>query len=149
VHCSLTFHWWWASSRAPAGFRVPPLSQIAYSPGVGVDHYLWALQISGVGTLLTGVNFVTTVLKIYAPGLTYTRMPMSCWTTLASNLLIVAAFPILTATLAMLLLDRYLGFHFFGNEVGGNVMMFMNLIWHGDIRRFTSSFCPPLAYFLK
>jgi cytochrome o ubiquinol oxidase subunit 1 len=107
----------------------PPLSEIAYSPGVGVDYYLWALQISGVGTLLTGVNFVTTVLKIHAPGMTYMRMPIFCWTTLASNLLIVAAFPILTATLAMLLLDRYLGFHFFSNEAGGNVMMFMNLIW--------------------
>jgi cytochrome o ubiquinol oxidase subunit 1 len=107
----------------------PPLSELAYSPGVGVDYYLWALQVSGVGTLLTGVNFVTTVLKIHAPGMTYMRMPMFCWTTLASNLLIVAAFPILTATLAMLLLDRYLGFHFFSNEAGGNVMMFMNLIW--------------------
>jgi cytochrome o ubiquinol oxidase subunit I len=107
----------------------PPLSELAYSPGVGVDYYLWALQISGVGTLLTGVNFVTTILKIHAPGMTYMRMPMFCWTALASNLLIVAAFPILTATLAMLLLDRYLGFHFFSNEAGGNVMMFMNLIW--------------------
>jgi cytochrome o ubiquinol oxidase subunit 1 len=107
----------------------PPLSEIAYSPGVGVDYYLWALQISGIGTLLSGVNLVTTVLKIHAPGMTYMRMPMFCWTTLASNLLIVAAFPILTATLAMLLLDRYLGFHFFTNAAGGNVMMFMNLIW--------------------
>jgi cytochrome o ubiquinol oxidase subunit I len=107
----------------------PPLSEIAYSPGVGVDYYLWSLQISGVGTLLTGVNFVTTVLKIHAPGMTYMRMPIFCWTSLASSLLIVAAFPILTATLAMLLLDRYLGFHFFTNEAGGNVMMFMNLIW--------------------
>ena len=107
----------------------PPLSEITYSPGVGVDYYLWSLQISGVGTVLTGVNFVTTVLKIHAPGMTYMRMPVFCWTTLAANLLIVAAFPILTATLAMLLLDRYLGFHFFTNEAGGNVMMFMNLIW--------------------
>ena len=107
----------------------PPLSELAYSPGVGVDYYLWALQISGIGTLLTGVNFVTTILKIHAPGMTYMRMPMFCWTSLASNLLIVAAFPILTATLAMLILDRYLGFHFFTNTGGGNVMMFMNLIW--------------------
>ena len=107
----------------------PPLSELAYSPGVGVDYYLWALQISGMGTLLSGVNLVTTVLKVRAPGMTYLRMPMFCWTTLASNLLIVAAFPILTATLAMLILDRYLGFHFFTNEGGGNVMMFMNLIW--------------------
>ena len=107
----------------------PPLSELAYSPGVGVDYYLWALQISGVGTLLSGVNLVTTVLKVRAPGMTYLHMPIFCWTTLASNLLIVAAFPILTATLAMLMLDRYLGFHFFTNEAGGNPMMFMNLIW--------------------
>lgn len=107
----------------------PPLSELTYSPGVGVDYYLWSLQISGVGTLVAGINLVTTVLKIRTRGMTYMRMPMFCWTTLASNLLIVAAFPILTATLAMLILDRYLGFHFFTNEAGGNMMMFMNLIW--------------------
>jgi cytochrome o ubiquinol oxidase subunit I len=107
----------------------PPLSELTYSPGVGVDYYLWSLEISGVGTLVAGINLVTTVLKIRTRGMSYLRMPMFCWTTLATNLLIVAAFPILTATLAMLLLDRYLGFHFFSNEAGGNVMMFMNLIW--------------------
>ena len=107
----------------------PPLSELTYSPGVGVDYYLWSLEISGLGTLLAGINLITTVLKLHAPGMTYTRMPMFCWTTLASNLMIVAAFPILTATLAMLLLDRYLGFHFFTNEAGGNQMMFVNLIW--------------------
>ncbi len=107
----------------------PPLSELAYSPGVGVDYYLWAIQISGIGTLMTGVNFVTTILKMRAPGMSYGRMPIFCWTSLAANLLIVAAFPILTATLAMLLLDRYVGFHFFTNAAGGNAMMFMNLIW--------------------
>jgi cytochrome o ubiquinol oxidase subunit I len=107
----------------------PPLSELTYSPGVGVDYYLWSLEISGVGTLVAGINLVTTVLKLRTKGMTYLRMPMFCWTTLASNLLIVAAFPILTATLAMLILDRYFGFHFFTNEAGGNVMMFMNLIW--------------------
>ncbi|MFT7773607.1 cytochrome o ubiquinol oxidase subunit I [Roseateles sp.] len=107
----------------------PPLSGIQYSPGVGVDYYLWSLQISGIGTLLSGVNLVTTILKTRAPGMTYMRMPVFCWTVLASNLLIVAAFPILTATYAMLLLDRYLGFHFFTNDAGGNAMMFMNLVW--------------------
>src|ERR1700712_4725301 len=107
----------------------PPLSELRFSPGVGADYYLWALQISGVGTLISGINLTTTILKLRAPGMRYTRMPMFCWTALASNLLIVAAFPVLTATLAMLLLDRYLGFHFFTNELGGNVMMFMNLIW--------------------
>src|SRR5271155_4577483 len=98
----------------------PPLSEIAYSPGVGVDYYLWGLQISGIGTLLSGINLTTTILKLRAPGMSYMRMPMFCWTALASNLLIVAAFPVLTATFAMLLLDRYGGFHFFTNELGGN-----------------------------
>jgi cytochrome o ubiquinol oxidase subunit 1 len=107
----------------------PPLSELAYSPGVGVDYYLWGIEISGIGTLMTGINLVTTILKMRAPGMSYMRMPVFCWTSLASNLLIVAAFPVLTATLAMLLLDRYLGFHFFTNTAGGNAMMFMNLIW--------------------
>ena len=107
----------------------PPLSELRFSPGVGVDYYLWAIQISGVGTLLTGINFVTTILKTRAPGMGYTRMPMFCWTALATSLLIVAAFPILTGALGMLTLDRYLGFHFFTNEAGGNAMMFVNLFW--------------------
>jgi cytochrome o ubiquinol oxidase subunit I len=107
----------------------PPLSGLQFSPDVGVDYYLWSLQISGIGTLLTGVNFVTTILKLRAPGMSYFRMPVFCWTALASNLLIVAAFPILTATFLMLLLDRYLGMHFFTNEAGGNQMMYVNLFW--------------------
>jgi cytochrome o ubiquinol oxidase subunit I len=107
----------------------PPLSELQYSPGVGVDYYLWALQISGIGTLLTGINFVTTILKTRAPGMGYMRMPVFCWTALASNLLMVAAFPVLTATFAMLLLDRYLGFHFFSTDAQGNPMMYVNLFW--------------------
>jgi cytochrome o ubiquinol oxidase subunit 1 len=107
----------------------PPLSEATYSPGVGVDYYLWAVQISGVGTLITGINIVTTVLKMRCPGMSYLRMPIFCWTALASCLLIAAAFPILTATLAMLTLDRYLDWHYFTNTAGGNPMMFVNLIW--------------------
>jgi len=107
----------------------PPLSELQFSPGVGVDYYLWALQISGVGTLMTGINFVTTILKMRAPGMGYLRMPVFCWTALATNLLIVAAFPVLTATFAMLLLDRYLDFHFFTVEAQGNAMMYVNLFW--------------------
>jgi len=107
----------------------PPLSELKFSPGVGVDYYLWALQISGIGTLLTGINFVTTILKTRAPGMGYMRMPVFCWTALASNLLMVAAFPVLTATFAMLLLDRYLGFHFFSVDGQGNPMMYVNLFW--------------------
>jgi cytochrome o ubiquinol oxidase subunit 1 len=107
----------------------PPLSELQFSPGVGVDYYLWALQISGIGTLLAGINMVTTILKLRAPGMTYMRMPVFCWTSLASSLLIVAAFPILTATFGMLLLDRYAGMHFFTNDGGGNCMLYVNLIW--------------------
>jgi cytochrome o ubiquinol oxidase subunit 1 len=107
----------------------PPLSELQFSPGVGVDYYLWALQIAGVGTLLSGINLVTTILKVRAPGMSYMRMPVFCWTALASNLLIVAAFPILTATFGMLLLDRYVGMHFFTNDGGGNAMLYFNLIW--------------------
>ena len=107
----------------------PPLSELAYSPQVGVDYYLWSLQIAGVGALLSGINLTTTILKLRAPGMGYSRMPIFCWTALASNLLIIAAFPILTATFGMLLLDRYLGFHFFTNDAGGNAMMYVNLIW--------------------
>src|SRR6185437_5735106 len=107
----------------------PPLSELAFSPDVGVDYYLWSLQISGIGTLLAGINMVTTILKLRAPGMIYFRMPVFCWTALASNMLIIAAFPILTATLAMLILDRYLGMHFFTNDAGGSAMMYVNLIW--------------------
>jgi cytochrome o ubiquinol oxidase subunit I len=107
----------------------PPLSELQFSPGVGVDYYLWALQISGIGTLMTGINFTTTILKMRAPGMGYMRMPVFCWTALATNLLIVAAFPVLTATFAMLLLDRYLGFHFFSVDGQGNPMMYVNLFW--------------------
>jgi cytochrome o ubiquinol oxidase subunit 1 len=107
----------------------PPLSELAYSPGVGVDYYIWALQIAGIGTLLSGVNMITTILKMRAPGMTLMRMPIFTWTALCANMLIVAAFPILTATLAMLSLDRYLGMHFFTNDGGGNPMMYVNLIW--------------------
>ena len=107
----------------------PPLSELAFSPDEGVDYYLWPLQISGIGTLFTGINFVTTILKLRCPGMTYMRMPVFCWTALATSMLIVAAFPVLTATFAMLLLDRYLGFHFFTNDAGGNQMMYVNLFW--------------------
>ena len=107
----------------------PPLSELQFSPGVGVDYYLWSLQLSGIGTLLAGINFVTTILKTRAPGMTLTRMPVFCWTALATNLLIVAAFPVLTATFAMLLLDRYLDFHFFTLAGQGNQMMYVNLFW--------------------
>ncbi|PVZ19801.1 MULTISPECIES: cytochrome o ubiquinol oxidase subunit I [unclassified Pseudomonas] len=107
----------------------PPLSELSYSPGVGVDYYIWALQISGIGTTLTGVNFLVTVLKMRAPGMKLMDMPIFTWTCTWANVLIVSAFPILTAVLFMLTLDRYLGFHLFTNDLGGNPMMYVNLFW--------------------
>ncbi|MFQ3200176.1 MAG: cytochrome o ubiquinol oxidase subunit 1 [Zhongshania sp.] len=107
----------------------PPLSGILQSPGVGVDYYIWALQIAGVGTLLSGINLVVTIIKMRAPGMNLMKMPVFVWTSLCSNILIVAAFPVLTAVMGMLALDRYLGMSFFTNDLGGNAMMYVNLIW--------------------
>ncbi|WP_201786034.1 cytochrome o ubiquinol oxidase subunit I [Novosphingobium barchaimii] len=107
----------------------PPLSNLAYSPWVGVDYYIWALQIAGVGTLLSGVNLICTIVKMRAPGMTMMRMPIFTWTSLCTNILIVAAFPVLTAVMTMLSVDRYLGFNFFSNDFGGSPMMYVNLIW--------------------
>ncbi|CAM4200570.1 cytochrome o ubiquinol oxidase subunit I [Bordetella muralis] len=107
----------------------PPLSGIAHSPDVGVDYYIWALQIAGVGTLLSGVNLLVTIVKMRAPGMTMMRMPIFTWTALCTNVLIVAAFPVLTAVLALLTMDRYVGTNFFTADFGGNAMMYVNLIW--------------------
>ncbi|EIM94056.1 cytochrome o ubiquinol oxidase subunit I [Paraburkholderia hospita] len=107
----------------------PPLSDIQFSPGVGVDYYIWALQASGLGTLLTGVNLFVTILKLRAPGMTLMKMPIFTWTVFVTCVIIIAAFPILTVALAALTVDRYLGFHFYTNELGGNPTMYVNLVW--------------------
>lgn len=107
----------------------PPLSGLAYSPGVGVDYWIWSLQIAGIGSTLAGINFIVTILKMRCEGMTMMIMPMFTWSVLSSMALVVVAFPILTATLALLALDRTLGMHFFTAESGGNPMMYVNLIW--------------------
>lgn len=107
----------------------PPLSGIDYSPDVGVDYYIWGLQVAGVGTTLSGINLIATIVKMRAPGMSFMKMPVFTWTSLCTNVLIVATFPILTATLALLSLDRYVGTNFFTNDLGGNPMMYINLIW--------------------
>jgi cytochrome o ubiquinol oxidase subunit 1 len=107
----------------------PPLSGIDFSPDVGVDYYIWALQVAGVGTTLSGINLIATIVKMRAPGMGMMKMPVFCWTALCSNILIVASFPVLTATLVLLSLDRYVGTNFFTNVNGGNPMMYVNLIW--------------------
>ncbi|RKF17678.1 cytochrome o ubiquinol oxidase subunit I [Altericroceibacterium spongiae] len=107
----------------------PPLSGIAYSPNVGVDYYIWSLQIAGVGTTLSGINLICTILKMRAPGMGLMKMPVFTWTSLCANILIVASFPVLTAVLVLLGLDRYAHTDFFTNDFGGNAMMYVNLIW--------------------
>ncbi len=107
----------------------PPLSELFYSPGVGVDYWIWSIQIAGIGSLLSGINFLVTILKMRAPGMTLMKMPIFVWSVLCSMSLVVFAFPILTVTLALLALDRTMGMHFFSNGFGGNAMMYINLIW--------------------
>ncbi|MFD2331319.1 cbb3-type cytochrome c oxidase subunit I [Cohnella sp. GCM10020058] len=107
----------------------PPLSEKMFSPGVGQDFYIWGIQISGIGSLMTGINFIVTILKMRAPGMKLMKMPMFTWSVLSSCLTIILAFPILTVTLALLFIDRYFGAHFFTLDMGGNPMMYINLIW--------------------
>lgn len=107
----------------------PPLSELVYSPDVGVDYYIWAIQISGVGSLISGINFLVTIFKMRCPGMTLMKMPIFTWTALCSMALVILAFPVLTVTLAMLFLDRYFDMHFFTSDFGGNPMMYINMIW--------------------
>ena len=109
--------------------------------GVGVDYWIWALQLSGIGTTLTGINFFVTIIKMRAPGMTMFKMPVFSRASLCANILIIASFPILTVTIALLTPDRYTGTHFFTNDMGGNMMMYINLIWARVTRKCTSRFC--------
>lgn len=114
---------------ATGWLAMPPLSGKAFSPSTGVDYYIWSLQIAGVGTLLSGVNLLVTIIKMRAPGMTLMKMPVFTWTALCTNVLIVVSFPVLTAVLALLTLDRYMATNFFTSDLGGNAMMYVNLIW--------------------
>ncbi len=101
----------------------------AQDPGVGLDYYIWGLQIAGVGTTLSGINLIVTIIKMRAPGMNLMKMPVFTWTALCTNALIVASFPVLTAALVLMSLDRYAGTNFFTNDLGGNSMLYVNLIW--------------------
>jgi len=107
----------------------PPLSELKFSPGVGVDYWIWSLQIAGVGSLMSGINFLVTIVKNRCQGMTMMKMPMFAWSVFGSMILVAFAFPILTVTLTLLFLDRALGMHFFTAGAGGNAMMYVNLIW--------------------
>jgi cytochrome o ubiquinol oxidase subunit 1 len=108
---------------------IAPLFETQYNPGTGVDYWMWAFQVAGVGSTLTGINFLVTIVKLRAPGMTLMRMPLFVWTTLTTNVLMILAFPPLTVAFALLAMDRYLGMHFFTNALGGNMMMWNNLFW--------------------
>ncbi len=107
----------------------PPLSELRYSPSVGVDYWIWSLQIAGVGSLLSGINFIVTIIKNRAKGMNLMKMPMFVWSVFGSMTLVIFAFPILTVTITLLYLDRLMGMHFFTGDGGGNPMMYVNLIW--------------------
>jgi cytochrome o ubiquinol oxidase subunit 1 len=107
----------------------PPLSELQYSPGVGVDYWIWSLQIAGIGSLLSGINFFVTILRMRCRGMTLMRMPLFSWSVLCSMFLVMFAFPVLTVTLTLLFLDRAVGAHFFTAAAGGDMMMYVNLIW--------------------
>jgi len=108
---------------------IAPLSELEFNPGVGVDYLIWSLQLSGLGSLLAGINFIVTIIKKRAPGMTLMKTPLFVWTSLCGMVLIISAFPVLTATTLLLWLDRVLGMHFFTVGYGGNQMMYFNLIW--------------------
>jgi len=115
--------------NATGWLAYPPLSGLEFSPGPGVDYWIWSLQLSGIGSTLAGINFLTTVIKMRTKGMTFSKMPIFSWSIFATMILLVAVFPILTATLTMLGLDRLMGMHFFTAGMGGNAMMYVNLIW--------------------
>lgn len=117
-------------SFSTAGWTgIAPYFEKEFNPGTGIDYWTWALQISGVGTTLTGINFFVTILRMRAPGLKLMKMPLFTWTSLTTTVLIILSFPALTVALLLLSLDRYLGMHFFTNDLGGIVMLYNNIFW--------------------
>ncbi len=107
----------------------PPLSELEYSPDPGTDYWIWSVQISGIGSTLSGINFLVTILKMRCHGMTFMRMPIFVWSALTAMVLVIFSFPILTGTLFLLTLDRYIDMHFFTSSHGGNPMLYINLIW--------------------
>ena len=110
-------------------FGYPPYTEKPYSPGVGVDYWIWSLTLASMASTLTGINIAVTIYKQRAPGMTLYAMPLFTWTALCTAIVMVFAMPPLTVATLQLALDRYLGFHFFTNGLGGNQMNFANLFW--------------------
>ena len=99
------------------------------SPGHGIDYYIAGLQIAGAGTLMTGINFIATIVTMRAPGMTYMRMPLFTWATFVTSVLILFAFPPLTINLFLLMFDRMFGTAFFNVALGGNQVIYQHLFW--------------------
>lgn len=107
----------------------PPYTGKVFSPGVGPDYWIWSVAIAGIGSTLSGINFAVTIYKKRAPGMTFMRMPLFSWTALSIAIIMIFAMPPLTVATLMLAADRYLDFHFFTNDLGGNIMNYANLFW--------------------
>src|SRR5258708_26239674 len=114
---------------ATGWLAIQPLSSQSFSPGVGVDYWIWSLQISGIGTTISAINFIVTILKMRAPGMTLWKMPLFSWGALCSMMMAMTVFPLLTATLMLMFFDRYIGTHFFTTGAGGDPMLYTSLIW--------------------
>lgn len=107
----------------------PPYTELRFQPGVGPDYWIWAVSVTGLGTMLSGINFAVTIYKRRAPGMKLLRMPLFTWAALCTAIIMIFAMPPLTVATALLACDRYLGFHFFTNGHGGNMMNFANIFW--------------------
>ena len=107
----------------------PPYTGRVFSPGEGPDYWIWSVVPAGIGSMLSGINFAVTIYKCRAPGMTYMRMPLFTWTALCAAIMLVYAMPPVTVSSLMLALDRYAGFHFFTNDLGGNMMNYANIFW--------------------
>lgn len=120
---------WFLGGAPDAGWTAyAPLSDPTHS-GMGVDFYVVGLQISGIGTLIGGINFLVTIINMRAPGMTFMRMPLFAWTTFVTSALILFAFPAITVGLVELMFDRLFGGNFFDPDKGGNVILWQHLFW--------------------
>ncbi|MFF0494125.1 aa3-type cytochrome oxidase subunit I [Nocardia sp. NPDC003482] len=138
------FSYWlylFGATMATAGFITPggaadfgwtaytPLSDIVHSPGVGADLWIMGLAVSGLGTILGGVNMLTTVICLRCPGMTLFRMPIFTWNIAVTSVLVLLAFPLLTAALMGLAYDRHLGGHIYDPATGGAIL-YQHLFWY-------------------
>jgi cytochrome o ubiquinol oxidase subunit 1 len=107
----------------------PPYTELSYSGGVGPDYWIWAVTLSSIGSTTVGINVACTLYKFRCPGMTWLRMPLFCWTSLCTAILMIFAMPALTVATLLLAADRYAGMHFFTDDLGGNMMNYVNLFW--------------------